>query len=69
MTPNVDTSYDIDYDYEDFGLEQEELEDKYEAHGHPTYTVADWLADPIKDDFNGYWDWVMYLISRDEATM
>lgn len=67
----VDTRPDISYDYEDFSMDQAELEQKYGAAGHPEYTLQYWRSllagDPeMEGKYNGYWDWVMQQIKKDD---
>jgi hypothetical protein len=57
----------LPYDFEDFGLNLTELQDKYAAEQeHPEYTNQRWGVEaPTKP----YWDWVMdHIAEDDEAT-
>lgn len=57
---------DLPYDYEDLGLGAQELEAKYSS-GHPEYTIEAWkkIAD-TDSTHNGYWDWVIIQIEKDD---
>lgn len=60
---------DISYDFADFGLTQQQLEAKYGANGHPEYVQVTWrqMQDQGEDAaYNGYWDWVMQQIAKDD---
>jgi hypothetical protein len=54
----------LPYDFEDFGLTRQELQDKYAAEQeHPEYTNQRWGVEaPTKP----YWDWVMDHIAEDD---
>lgn len=59
------TTYDLPYDFEDFGMTQEELQTKYPTE-HPEYTIDCWHTDHAHETTNGYWDWVMTCITKDD---
>jgi hypothetical protein len=68
MTISVNTTPDLPYDYEDFGLDVEGLQEKYVSGQHPEYTLAMWkLAEETEDTpYNGYWDYVLAKIAKDD---
>lgn len=68
MTIKVDTSDDLGYDYEDFGLDIEGLQAKYLFGEHPTYTVAEWrvIENTEANTYSGYWDYVSAMITEDD---
>ena len=55
-----------DYDFEDLGFSAEQLIAKYPS-GHTTYTIEMWkkIADTDTTQ-NGYWDWVVTQIAKDD---
>lgn len=58
---------DLPYDFEDFGLSEEELIAKYGDAGHPHYTIEDWEARGMTTEgIDHYWDWVMCNIDEDD---
>lgn len=65
---------DIDYDFEDFGLNAGDLEEKYAPRGnqHPTFVrtaYAVYAAMPTRDVKLSYWDWVAREIRKDDEAM
>lgn len=61
------THDELPYDFEDFGMTVQELEAKYGEKGHPEYTTAQWLSEPLRDDSPiGYWNWVKTQIALDD---
>lgn len=54
----------LPYDYEDFGLDRQELREKYRDTGeHPEYTLEAYgWADTDVD----YWTWVLEGIAQDD---
>jgi hypothetical protein len=63
------TQHELSYDFEDFGLSQKELEAKYiETGEHLEYTITKWRNGPSDESpgYNGYWDWVMQSIEKDD---
>lgn len=60
----VDTTPDLPYDYEDLGLDQAGLIEKYaEAQEHPEYTNARWATEAHDQP---YWEWVVGKIAADD---
>ena len=54
----------LPYDFEDFGLNLTELQDKYAAEKeHPEYTNGRWGREAPTTP---YWDWVMACIAKDD---
>ncbi|MFK4136691.1 hypothetical protein ACI2KR_31135 [Pseudomonas luteola] len=67
----VDTTPDLPYDYEDFGLTSEELKEKHNGPGgHEHYTLAMWRSETNQPeasiDANAYWEWVEDSIRKDD---
>lgn len=64
-------SYDVSYDYEDFGMTALELETKYNGNGtgHPEYHFGLWHAKPgpqtEEPPHENYWEWVANMIMKD----
>lgn len=70
--PIMRTTYvnrgDLPYDYEDLAATEEELQAKFSATGeHEFYTIGQWRALGTETLTNGYWDWVMSCIKKDDA--
>jgi len=64
LNVRVDTTPDLPYDFEDFGLNLTELQDKYAAEQeHPEYTNGRWGREAPTTP---YWDWVMACIAKDD---
>lgn len=58
---------DLPYDNEDFGLSLQELQSKFAGTGeHEFYTISEWRAVGTETLTNGYWDWVMSCIKKDD---
>ncbi|MNF92184.1 hypothetical protein D3C84_748210 [compost metagenome] len=58
------THVELPYDFEDFGLNLTELQDKYAAEQeHPEYTNLRWGQEAPTQP---YWDWVMACIAKDD---
>lgn len=58
------THVELPYDFEDFGLNLTELQDKYAAEKeHPEYTNGRWGREAPTTP---YWDWVMACIAKDD---
>lgn len=58
---------DISYDFTDFGLTAEQLQDKYNGLSHPEYTMDQWkLLANSDDSTKGYWSWVVDRIQEDD---
>ena len=62
--------FELPYDYEDFGMNQTELMNKYGESGHPEYTLEAW-GTPSNDTgtITTYWDWVIHMIAEDDKEM
>lgn len=48
----VNTDVDLPYDYEDFGMDAEELKEKYETEDngeHPEFTIEQWRSGAASD--------------------
>lgn len=62
---------DINYDYEDFGMDSADLAAKYDKE-HPSFprtAHATYAAMPTRDVKLDYWDWVVRCIKHDEDTL
>lgn len=60
---HVDTSHNLPYDYEDFGMDLDELKAKYVAEQeHPEYTNAQWATQAHDQP---YWEWVAAKVRAD----
>lgn len=58
------THVELPYDFEDFGLNLTELQDKYATEQeHPEYTNLRWGREAPTTP---YWDWVMACIAKDD---
>lgn len=58
------THVELPYDFEDFGLNLTELQDKYAAEQeHPEYTNVRWGQQAPTQP---YWDWVMACLAQDD---
>lgn len=58
------THVELPYDFEDFGLNLTELQDKYATEQeHPEYTNVRWGQEAPTQP---YWDWVMACIAKDD---
>lgn len=60
---------DISYDFEDFGMTADQLDEKYNPDGdgeHPEYTKSHWYND---NTTVSYWDWVVYRIKKDDESI
>ena len=65
-TPYVNRG-DLPYDYEDLAATEGELQAKFSATGeHEFYTISQWRALGTETLTNGYWDWVMSCIKKDD---
>ena len=61
------SQYELPYDFEDFGMNEEDLVNKYGDKGHPFYTLDEWRSPRTSsEEYDGYWDWVMAMINIDD---
>ena len=71
MTHESENRGDLPYDYEDFGLDEQELIAKYADTGvHPEHGLEAYrqLTEEEQHAHNGYWGWVSAQISEDDKT-
>ncbi len=66
----VSTAPELPYDFEDFGMTEQELHDKHNPTGdggeHPHYTREEWVNAVNQDaTLAGYWAWVYGEVQRD----
>jgi hypothetical protein len=69
-TPPYVNRGDLPYDYEDLGLNREELQAKFVVAGeHPYHTLELWQsAVTYNRTTQTYWDWVLTEIAADDET-